>query len=194
MTPNRTQNPTLRSRFAKLRRNDRGNVATEFATTGTAVILMLLTLMEGAGMMMAQGLMDNAVNRAARYGMTGAGGDFSDRKSQIIEIVRSSTFGLLDPEKIAIDTYSYDSFEAVSFGESAFDANGNGTLDNGETFDDVNGDGVFQPATGRSNPGGAGEVVVYQVVYQWPGLTPLMTKMVGEVTLRAQLPVKNEVF
>lgn len=185
---------SLARRFGCLRRDRRGNVATEFATTGMAVVLTLLTLMEGAGMMMAQGLMDNAVNRAARYGITGAGGDFTDRRAQIVEIVRSSTFGLLDPDKIAIDTLSYGGFDEVNVGEAVFDANGNGVLDPGEGFDDLNGDGQHQPGAGRRDPGGAGEVVVYQLVYRWPGLTPLMTKMVGEVTLRAQLPVRNEVF
>jgi hypothetical protein len=169
-------------------------VATEFATTGAALILMLLTLLEGAGMMMAQGVMDNAVNRAARYGMTGAGGDFAERESRIVEIIRSSTFGLLDPDKIAIDTHAYDSFSSVGESEAVFDANGNGTLDAGESFDDKNGDGIQQISTGAANPGGAGEVVVYQVAYKWQGLTPLMAKMVGEITLRANLPVKNEVF
>ncbi|MCR9174511.1 MAG: pilus assembly protein [Alphaproteobacteria bacterium] len=176
------------------RGDTRGSVATEFATTGAALILMLLTLLEGAGMMMAQGVMDNAVNRAARYGMTGAGGDFAARESQIVEIIRSSTFGLLDPDKIAIDTQAYDSFSSVGDSEVVFDSNGNGTLDSGESFDDKNGDGIQQISTGTSSPGGAGEVVVYQVVYKWKGLTPLMTKTVGEVTLRANLPVKNEVF
>jgi len=179
-------------RFA---RAERGSIMIEFATTGMAVILMLLTLMEGAGMMVAQGAMDSAVNRAARYGMTGAGGDFGDRKAQIVEMIREAAGGILDPEKIAVDTVAFNDFGSVSGFESFFDENGNGAYDSGEAFDDANGDGVMQQPAGRSDPGGSGEVVVYQVAYRWEGLTPLMQKMTnGGIILRSSLPVKNEQF
>ena len=130
------------------------------------------------------------MRRTLRAGSGRAGR--SEQAAGLIELGRPKP--LLDPDKIAIDTHAYDSFSSVGASEAVFDTNGNGVLDAGESFDDKNGDGIQQISTGTSSLGGAGEVVVYQVVYKWKGLTPLMTKTVGEITLRANLPVKNEVF
>lgn len=180
--------------FIPFLRATQGSVAIEFATTGTAVLLLMLTLMEGAGMLMVQGMIDTAVNRAARFGMTGAGGDFAARQARIAAIVEQTTFGFLDPDKLAVHTLAYDDFNSISGFESFFDANGNGALDAGEDWDDRNGDGVHQADTNRLDPGGAGEVVVYQVTYKWQGFTPLISSTLGEIVLRTALPVRNEVY
>ncbi len=183
-----------RRRLARLAHHQDGSVAVEFALTGTALLTLLLVLMEGAGMLLAQGMIDGAVNRAGRIGMTGTGGDFADRRALVEQAVTTRTAGLLDADRLAFHTLAYPSAADVGTFESYFDANRNGVLDGGEAFDDRNGDGVHQTDGARQDPGGSGELVIYQVSYRWSGLTPLISGTIGEVVLRSSVPVLNENF
>ena len=92
----------------------------------------------------------------------------------------------------------YPSFGDIGGPEPFVDsAPANGAYDVGETFTDVNGNGVWDPDMGAAGAGGPGDVVVYRLSYDWSLLTPVLAGVIGEagrVRLAASVVVRNEPY
>ena len=98
-----------------------------------------------------------------------------DRSAQILAIVADRTLGLVDISKARIAITAYPTFDDLGKGEAFVDGNANGQYDAGETFKDCKGNGKRDEDRGKSDAGGAGDVVVYEFDYDWPLLTSLMS-------------------
>jgi hypothetical protein len=97
--------------------------------------------------------------------------------------------------ELDMTTLVYDSFEEVGQPEPFTDENGNDAYDDGEPFTDVNGNGGWDDDMGAVGLGGPGEVVVYEMSYDWPIMIPLFRPFFGDyVTLEANIAVRNEPF
>lgn len=71
----------------------------------------------------------------------------------------------------------------------------NGVYDLGETFTDVNGNGVWDTDMGRAEPGGSGDHVVFRLTMAQAVRHPLLTPIMGARLLhQAQIVVRNEPF
>lgn len=71
----------------------------------------------------------------------------------------------------------------------------NGVYDLGETFDDVNGNGVWDADMGRAEPGGSGDHVVFRLTMAQVVRHPMLTPIFGARLLhQAQIVVRNEPF
>ena len=71
----------------------------------------------------------------------------------------------------------------------------NGVYDLGETFTDVNGNGVWDTDMGRAEPGGSGDHVVFRLTMAQAVRHPMLTPIFGERLLhQAQIVVRNEPF
>lgn len=151
-------------RFRRLTRARSGNSTIEFALTGPLFLLIMIVLVELGGMALAQGLLDDAVSQASRAGSTGYTPKDGSREGYIREIVAREAGVFLDPARIGVTTTTHDSFADI----------GNGS--------------------GTAGPGDASEVVVYRVTYEWLGLTRLLEKITGAISLSATMAVRNEPF
>ena len=81
----------------------------------------------------------------------------------MLEIVADKTYGLLDMDKVQLDTLVYDDFDDIGKPEPFTDENGNGAYDAGEPYGDVNGNGQWDPDMGAVGLGAPGDVVVYRL-------------------------------
>ena len=102
----------------------RGATAIEFA-----IILPLLLLFIGGGIETAIILfigssIESAVMEASRYGITGSEAGVS-RADKVLEIVADKTYGLLDMDKVRMETLVYTSFADIGQPEPFTDQNGN---------------------------------------------------------------------
>jgi hypothetical protein len=115
----------------------------------------------------------------------------------IKKIVGERGFGLIDIDKVAIETLAYGSFADIGKRETFTDVNGNGKYDSGEPFTDLNGNSKWDADIGIPGAGGSGAIVLYRLSYDWPLLTGLLSPFFGSggyVHLRVSTAVRNEPF
>ncbi len=74
---------------------------------------------------------------------------------------------------LTFDRKAYANFSDVSSPEDYSDLNGNGVCDNGEPFEDVNGNKAWDRDRGKSGGGGARDAVLYTVRVSYPRAFPI---------------------
>lgn len=170
----------------------------EFAVAAPVTLFFMLGMMELSMVLFVNTLLEGGLRQASRYGITGFAPVGSTREQVIKDLVLEHGMGLLDSNKVEIDTTAYESFSAIDSGESYTDENGNGEYDDGEAFEDTNGNGVFDGDPGVPGAGGAGDIVLYRVTYDLPMITgwiaPVLGGQDGKVSLSASIAVRNEPF
>ncbi len=67
----------------------------------------------------------------------------------------------------------YTDFTDVAQPEEYIEANANSVCDNGESYEDANGNGVWDADRGRNGRGGARDAVLYKVTVSYPRLFPV---------------------
>ena len=178
-----------------LRRNEEGATIVEFALIAPTLMLFVMGIIEVAMVLFVSMLLEGSVREAGRYGITGYVYQGFDRIAIIRKIVEQNTIGLVDMEKVKIETLTYQSFSAVGQPEPFNDTYGNGQRDAGEAFYDVNGNGTWDDDMGVNGAGGPGDIVVYTITYDWPLLTTFLGDLMGRagiMQLSASYAVRNE--
>jgi Flp pilus assembly protein TadG len=174
---------------------DSGNAVVEFALVAPIFLGMLLSILEFSGIMFVQTLLEGGAREASRYGITGQQPDGVSRDDMILQIVGENSFGIIDMDKLEMQTLVYDSFSAVGEPEPFTDENSNDAWDAGEPYTDVNGNGSWDDDMGAVGLGGPGDVVVYSMSYDWPIMIPWFRPFFGDhITLEANIAVRNEPF
>jgi Flp pilus assembly protein TadG len=178
-----------------------GTSATEFAIVLPVLLLMVSGIIEMSLLFFVDILAEGGLREAARYGITGQGAEDGVREDEIIQIVNDHTHGLIDLETANLSTKSYSSFGAIGQPEPFVDgSNGlpaNGEYDVGEDFDDINENDVWDGDQGKVGAGGPGDVVMYELSYDWEFITPVLSIFAGQdnrVNMTASIAVRNEPY
>jgi hypothetical protein len=154
-----------------------------------------LSIFEFSGIMFVQTLLEGGAREASRYGLTGQQPEGVSRNAMILEIVSENSYGIIDVDELEMTTLVYGDFSDVGQPEPFTDENDNDAYDAGEPYTDVNGNGSWDDDMGAAGLGGPGEVVVYQMRYDWPIMIPLFQPFFGDrVRLQANIAVRNEPF
>lgn len=185
-------------RFLRCRR---GASATEFALVAAVLLLFVGGIIEMSLLMFVNVLAEGGLREAARYGITGQGAEEGVRDDEIIQIVSDHTHGMIDLETAGISTKAYSSFGAIGQPEPFVDgSNGlpaNGLFDEGEDFDDINGNETWDGDQGVAGAGGPGDVVMYELTYDWQFVTPVLSAFAHQdegLSMTASIAVRNEPY
>jgi len=181
--------------FHGIKASDAGSPAVEFAFAAPVAAMMVAGTIEFGMVLFTTTLMESAMRDAARYGITGAEVTDQSRVERITQIVSERTLGLVDMTAADVQVLVYPGFADIGQGETYVDGDASGSYDVGETFTDSNGNGVWDADMGVAGAGGAGDVVVYRLSYDWPLLTPLAGSVIGSggtFPLTASIAVRNE--
>lgn len=179
----------------------KGSSFIEFGFTAPAVILMVTGIIDVMMVIFVSSLLEGALQSASRLGRTGAETPGITREEAIVQKIADATIGLVDMGEVQITTKSYGSFQDIGQPEEFTDVNGNGVWDSDlgggvpEPLEDTNGNGVWDPDQGTDGAGGAGDVVLYEVRYDWPLFTPLVGEFFGhdgKFPLAASIAIRNE--
>jgi hypothetical protein len=184
---------TRRLRLRHLGRDARGDAAVQFALLAPALLLLVIGTFEFAIVLFVGGALESAVLAASRFGVTGIAEEGVTREDKIRSIISQRTLGFVNMEEATIRTLIYGSFEDIGQPEPFTDGNGNGVPDPGE-YADVNGNGQWDDDMGRAGLGGPDDIVLYEVEYETTGITGLMRPILGQITHRAAVAVRNEPF
>ena len=117
------------------------------------------------------------------------------REERIVEIVQEHTHNLIQVSSDNVTFKVYGDYDMIGNEEPFEDDNGNGEWDEGEAFTDWNGNGSWDSDPGVTGSGGSGDIVLYQVEYQWEFLTPIFKVFGGDdgrLDLTASIAVRNE--
>lgn len=132
--------------------HDAGGAALEFGLVAAPFLALLVALMQTATVYFASRVLDEIVANSSRYIMTGQAQTSAMSQSGYANYVCNQSFALFDCQNFMINVQNYGSFSSASTASPSltFDVEGNVTN------------------TWTWSPGNPGDVVVVQVLYQWP--------------------------
>ncbi|MFQ5467553.1 MAG: TadE/TadG family type IV pilus assembly protein [Kiloniellaceae bacterium] len=170
----------------------------EFALLTPAVIMGLAGVIDFMMVGFVTSLMEGGLQDASRLGRTGFVPVAISRDQAILDRIAANTIGLVDISQVTVTYTIYPGFDSIGKPEPFNDASPfNGVYDLGETYTDVNGNGMWDNDMGVAGLGGPGDVVLYRVNYQWKLLTPIVGSFFGadgKVPIDISVAVRNEPF
>ena len=143
---------TLLRPFQHFVSSRRGASAVEFALVAAPFLALLVALFQTAIVFLAGRVLDGVVVQSSRYIMTGQAQTSNMTAAQFATYLCNNTLAMFNCGNFMINVQNYSSFSAASTAAPTltFDANGNVTN------------------TWSYSPGNPGDIVVVQVMYQWP--------------------------
>jgi Flp pilus assembly pilin Flp len=182
------------ARFLELLwRDQRGATAVEFAAILPALLTVLLGLMDISYNIYTVTLLEGAIQKAGRDStIEGAGG----RGLAIDNKVRGIVDDLVPNAEISFDRRAYIDYSDVGRPEDYSDLNDDGACNDGEPFEDANGNGQWDADRGRADMGGARDAVLYTVTVEYPRAFPFMSLLGWDdhITARSQTVLRNQPY
>ena len=179
--------------LAKLLRDARGATAVEFAIIAPTFLMVLLGLMDQGYNIYAATLLEGAVHKAGRDStIEGA----ESRGLAIDNRVRDAVGNIVPNATVSFSRRAYVDYTEVGRPEEFTDTNDDGACNDGEPFEDVNGNGTWDEDAGREAMGGARDAVLYTVTVSYPRAFPVM-KLLGfsaTVTARTRTVLRNQPY
>src|ERR1700760_2196052 len=140
---------SFRTLLRRFRRSRRASAALEFAMVAPIFFALLFAIIETAMMFFASQVLETITQNSARMIFTGQAQQASYTQAQFATYVCSQVPALFDCSQIYIDVENYPSFTNVT---SANQIDASGNFINNMQY----------------SPGGAGDIVVVRLFYQWP--------------------------
>ncbi len=174
--------PRWLARFRAWSKDNRGLAAVEFALIAMPFFFLIFGLLEVCVLFIMAAILEHGVNEAARGIRTGELQQNGFGQVAFKQAVCDEMFELLDcNSKLRFDVKTFSSFGATN-NPPVLDADGN-LDDSGFSF----------------SPGGANDIVVVRVFYEWDLITPVMSAPLANMSggrrlLQATVAFRNEPF
>jgi Flp pilus assembly protein TadG len=136
----------------KFIRCNKGATVVEFALVVGPFLALLIALFQTVLVFFAERVLDETTEQASRYIMTGQAQQSNMTQSGFANYVCQNTFALFVCGNFMINVESYNSFSAASTTTPTLTFNAKGQVTNQWSY----------------APGNPGDIVVVQVMYQWP--------------------------
>ena len=162
----------------------KGAAAVEFALVATPFIALLVAILQTVLVFFAQRVLDEVTEEASRYIMTGQAQTGSVTQSGFANYLctsanTSSLVGaLFTCSNIMINVQNYAAFASANTSTPTITYNPNGTVSNNWSY----------------NAGNAGDIVVVQVMYQWPVVLGPLSFNLGNLSNGNRLLISTAVF
>jgi Flp pilus assembly protein TadG len=149
MSPPAAATVTARNALRRFRRNRRGSAAVEFALVAPVFFALLFAIIETAIIFFASQVLETITQDSARMIMTGQAQTAAYTQAQFKTYLCGRIPALFNCADVYIDVQSYPVFSNVVVADP---------IDGAKNF----------VSTMNYLPGGAGDIVVVRVFYQWP--------------------------
>ncbi len=181
-------------RFYRLWREEGGATVVEFALILPALMIVLFGLFDLSHNMYTVQMLQGAIQGAARDStIEGAGGSEAAIDANVTRAVRAVAPGAT----VTFARKAYASFSEVNRPEDYDDANSNDTCDNGEPFEDANGNGSWDIDPGITGFGSARDAVLYSVTVTYKRAFPIaefIPGQTGNFTLVSNTVLRNQPY
>jgi Flp pilus assembly protein TadG len=164
--------------------NDRGATAVEFALVAAPFLALLVAILQTALVFFASRVLDEVTEEASRYIMTGqaqnGGVTQAGFKTYVCTSANTSALvsALFTCGNIMVNVQSYVDFASASTTSPTLTFNGSGNVSN----------------TWSYNMGNPGDIVVVQVMYQWPVVLGPLSFSLANLSNGNRLLVSTAVF
>lgn len=148
----------------------RGMSIVEFAIVAPVMLLAIMGLSDLGYRSYAQAILDGAMQKAGRDSTLEGAGDDTEA---IDELVMEQVYRVAKKAEYSSTRQSFTTFDDVTRAEDFTDTNDNAQYDDGECFEDVNGNSAWDASVGQDGQGGANDVVLYEMTVTYPRLFPL---------------------
>jgi len=176
-----------------LSRDRSGATLVEFALVAPVLLMTLMGIFDMAYNTYTTIMLEGAIQKAARDSTI----EGADAKSkEIDEAVAHAVRHITPHAELTFARKAYSNFSDVSEPEDYSDVDANGTCNDGEPFEDINGNGSWDTDRGIDGLGSARDAVLYKVTVQAPRLFP-MAKLIGlpeTFTAQAVTVLRNQPF
>ena len=148
-----------------LLRNTEGATIVEFGLLAPTLLIMLLGMFEMGYNYYMQSLLQGSIQQAARDSTIE--GSYTVQ-STIDANVTAAVHDIVPDATVSFDRASYANFQDVRQPEDFTDVNNDGSCNDGEPFEDANGNGLWDADRGSTGQGGARDAVLYKVTVSYP--------------------------
>lgn len=183
----------VRSLLRRLGQVRDGATAAEFALVLPVLVSVLMGMFDMGYNMWATTILQGAVQQAAR---TSTLESASSQTATIDARVTARVQQLVPSATMTFTRKAYTNFSNVRTPEQYTDTNKNGVCDNGEPFEDANGNGTLDSDRGVNGLGGARDAVLYTATMSYPRAFP-MAALVGlssTVSTTATTVLRNQPY
>ncbi|MDP3551361.1 MAG: pilus assembly protein [Novosphingobium sp.] len=184
---------TIAQALTTLRDADDGAAVVEFALIAPTLALVLMGLFDMGYTVYANTMLQGALQRAARAAtVEGAGSNLASIDSK----VKDEVLDVVPDASLTFTRKSYANFSDVGVPEDFTDANDSGVCDDGEAYEDANGNGTWDQDRGAAGLGGARDAVLYTVSMSYARKFP-MASLIGlseTVTNKATTVLRNQPY
>lgn len=158
--------------LTRLARDEEGATLVEFAMLSPVLLTLLLGLFDLGYNIYTKTQLEGAIQKAARDStIEGAAG----REAIIDARVKAAVHDISPQATVAFSRRAYSNFSDVSQPEDFTDVNSDGLCNDGEPYEDANGNGKWDSDRGSVGFGGARDAVLYTVSVSYPRAFPVST-------------------
>lgn len=183
----------MRALLNRAWRDSHGAAMVEFALVAPVLVFALIGLFDLSYNIYAASMLEGAIQQAARdstiedVGVTQSGID-----ARVTDIVQT----IVPSADLSFERTAYTDFADLSRPEDFTDSDSDGTCNNGEPFEDTNGNGMWDSDRGSAGMGGARDAVLYTVTVTYDRQFPLhqFIGVPGTVTTVARTVLRNQPF
>ncbi len=155
-----------------------GAAAVEFALVAAPFIALLVAIIQTMVVFLAQRLLDEVVSQASRVILTGQAQTSSLSQAQFADWVCQKTVIFFTCSNLMVNVQSYASFSAASTSTPTLTFDSQGNVTNSWSY----------------SLGHPGDIVVVQVLYQWPVLLGPLSFNLSNLSNGNRLLVSSNVF
>lgn len=181
----------MRALLSSLRHDRQGATFVEFALIAPVLLIAIMGAMDAAFNAYTSVMLRGAVADAARDGTIEAAST-----GALDTLITTQVRKTLPTAQFTFDRTSYDSFSVVGTPEDYDDLNGDGACNDGEPFEDANGNGIWDADRGKGGNGGARDVVEYKVTMSYDRLfpTPELIGLPAQFSVTATTLLRNQPY
>jgi Flp pilus assembly protein TadG len=184
----------IRARFSRLAADNAGVSAVEFALIAPVLLMMVLGIFDLGHNMYTTSMLQGAIQQAARNStIEGAAGNAAALDGLVTDAVRA-----ISPNAtLQFGRTAYTNFSDVGQAEDFTDSDNDDVCNNGEPYEDSNGNGQWDTDQGIAGQGGARDAVLYQVTVSYPRLFPIARLIPGQTdtfTMQSQTVLRNQPY
>lgn len=177
----------------RIKGDDRGATLVEFALVAPVFVMALIGMFDICYNIYAASMVEGAIQKAARDSTIEAA-DLS--QSDIDARVTTAIHRVVPSAELTFERSAYTNFSDVGRPEDFTDSNDDGICNDGEPFEDVNGNALWDLDRGADGFGGARDALLYTVTVSYDRQFPLhnMVGIPARVTTQATTVLRNQPY
>ena len=175
-------------------RDETGVTAIEFALLAPVLVTMLVGLVDFGLQIYTRSVLHGAVQTAGRDSALEPGGPTA---AEMDQAVIDTVHNVMPSATVTFARSNYENYSDIAQPEVFTDSDDDGQCNNGEPFEDMNGNGFWDADMGRTGRGGASDAVLYEARVSYDRLLPLhriISAIPENVTVETSTVLRNQPY